>query len=65
MCLFFFFYSRISQTRSYTRNVGVNTYTNVKNYTWDSDGQLIAVEAQEPWGFKYDANGNMLSLNYR
>ncbi|KAL1116307.1 hypothetical protein AAG570_005802 [Ranatra chinensis] len=57
--------NRICQTQTYTRNVGVNTYTNVKNLTWDSDGQLIAVEAQEPWGFKYDANGNMLSLTYR
>ncbi|XP_075213771.1 teneurin-a transmembrane protein [Lycorma delicatula] len=57
--------NRISQTRTYTRNVGVNTYTNVKNLTWDADGQLAAVEAQEPWGFKYDANGNMLSLTYR
>ncbi|KAK6619588.1 hypothetical protein RUM43_012345 [Polyplax serrata] len=57
--------SRISQTRTYTRNVGVNSYTNTKNFTWDPDGQLIGVEAQEPWGFKYDANGNMLALNYR
>ncbi|XP_046395629.1 teneurin-a isoform X3 [Ischnura elegans] len=56
---------RIGQTRTYTRNVGVNTYTNVKNYTYDSDGQLSGVEAQEPWGFKYDANGNLLSLTYR
>ncbi|XP_050491043.1 teneurin-a isoform X4 [Bombus huntii] len=56
---------RINQTRTYTRNVAVNTYTNVKNYTWDCDGQLTGVEAQEPWGFKYDANGNMLSLTYR
>ncbi|XP_044012987.1 teneurin-a isoform X1 [Aphidius gifuensis] len=56
---------RINQTRTDTRNVGVNTYTNVKNYTWDNDGQLTGVEAQEPWGFKYDANGNMLSLTYR
>ncbi|XP_073995971.1 teneurin-a transmembrane protein isoform X3 [Rhodnius prolixus] len=57
--------NRISQTRTYTKNVGVNTYTNVKNLTWDTDGQLIGVEAQEPWGFNYDANGNMLSLTYR
>lgn len=57
-------HGRISQTRTYTRNVGVN-YTNVKNYTWDCDGQLIGVEAQEPWGFRYDDNGNMLSLTYR
>lgn len=58
-------HGRVSQTRTYTRNVGVNTYTNVKNYTWDCDGQLIGVEAQEPWGFRYDDNGNMLSLTYR
>ncbi|XP_017766143.1 PREDICTED: teneurin-a [Eufriesea mexicana] len=58
-------HGRINQTRTYTRNVAVNTYTNVKNYTWDCDGQLTGVEAQEPWGFKYDANGNMLSLTYR
>lgn len=58
-------HGRISQTRTYTRNVGVNTYTNVKNYTWDCDGQLVGVEAQEPWGFRYDDNGNMLSLTYR
>lgn len=58
-------FRRISQTRTYTKNVGVNTYTNVKNYTWDCDGQLLGVEAQEPWGFRYDDNGNMLSLTYR
>lgn len=58
-------HGRISQTRTYTRNVGVNTYTNIKNYTWDCDGQLLGVEAQEPWGFRYDDNGNMLSLTYR
>ncbi|XP_018334333.1 teneurin-a isoform X2 [Agrilus planipennis] len=58
-------HGRISQTRTYTKNVGVNTYTNIKNYTWDCDGQLSGVEAQEPWGFRYDDNGNMLSLTYR
>lgn len=58
-------HGRILQTRTYTRNIGVNTFTNVKNYTWDCDGQLIGVEAQEPWGFRYDDNGNMLSLTYR
>lgn len=58
-------HGRIIQTRTHTRNVGVNTYTNVKNYTWDCDGQLSGVEAQEPWGFRYDDNGNMLSLTYR
>lgn len=58
-------HGRISQTRTYTKNVGVNTYTNVKNFTWDCDGQLLGVEAQEPWGFRYDDNGNMLSLTYR
>ncbi|XP_048511845.1 teneurin-a isoform X2 [Athalia rosae] len=56
---------RINQTRTYTRNLGGNPYTSVKNYTWDYDGQLSGVEAQEPWGFKYDNNGNMLSLTYR
>ncbi|XP_057340739.1 teneurin-a isoform X2 [Microplitis mediator] len=56
---------RINQTRTDTSNVGVNTYTNVKNYTWDSDGQLTGIDAQEPWGFRYDGNGNMLSLTYR
>ncbi|CAG9766607.1 unnamed protein product [Ceutorhynchus assimilis] len=59
------FHGRIAQTRTYTKNVGVNTYTNIKNYTWDCDGQLLGVEAQEPWGFRYDDNGNMLSLTYR
>jgi RHS Repeat. len=37
----------------------------VKNYTYDTEGQLVAVAAQEPWGFHYDSNGNMLSLIYR
>uniref|UniRef100_A0A1Y1LMI1 Tenascin-like protein n=2 Tax=Photinus pyralis TaxID=7054 RepID=A0A1Y1LMI1_PHOPY len=58
-------HGRIAQTRTYTRNVGVNKYTNIKNYTWDCDGQLSGVEAQEPWGFRYDDNGNMLALTYR
>ncbi|EDV95471.1 GH17559 [Drosophila grimshawi] len=58
-------HGRISQTRTYTRNMAVNSYTNVKNYTWDCDGQLVGVEAQEPWGFRYDDNGNLLSLTYR
>lgn len=58
-------HGRILQTKTYTKNVGVNTYTNIKNYTWDCDGQLIGVEAQEPWGFRYDDNGNLLSLTYR
>nr|XP_018915751.1 PREDICTED: teneurin-a isoform X2 [Bemisia tabaci] len=56
---------RVSQTRTDIRNVGVNKYTNLKNYTWDADGQLIGVESQEPWSFTYDANGNMLSLTYK
>ncbi|XP_022172137.1 teneurin-a isoform X1 [Myzus persicae] len=57
--------SRIEQSRTYTHNVGVNTYTIVKNYTFDADGQLMSVEAQEPWSFKYDQNGNMLAMTYR
>jgi len=57
---------KISQTRTYTRQgVGVNTYTNTKNFTYDPDGQLRGVEAQEPWSFRYDDNGNVLSLTYR
>jgi len=56
---------RIEQSRTYTHNVGVNTYTIVKNYTFDGDGQLMSVEAQEPWSFKYDQNGNMLAMTYR
>lgn len=58
-------HGRISQTRTYTKNLGINAYTNIKNYTWDSDGQLITAENQEPWGFTYDDNGNMLSLTYK
>jgi len=57
--------SRIIQSRTYTHNVGVNTYTIVKNYTFDADGQLLSVDAQEPWSFKYDQNGNMLAMTYR
>ncbi|XP_055389787.1 teneurin-a isoform X2 [Condylostylus longicornis] len=58
-------HGRITQTKTWTRNMAVQTYTNVKNYTWDCDGQLVGVEAQEPWGFRYDDNGNLLSLTYR
>uniref|UniRef100_A0A8D8XG00 Tenascin-like protein n=1 Tax=Cacopsylla melanoneura TaxID=428564 RepID=A0A8D8XG00_9HEMI len=57
--------NRVNQIRTHTRNIGVNTYLNVKNYTYDTEGQLVAVAAQEPWGFHYDSNGNMLSLIYR
>ena len=55
---------RISQTNTYTRNFHTKPFTNTKNYTYDADGQLISVEAKEPWSFSYDANGNMLSLTY-
>ncbi|CAO1418145.1 unnamed protein product [Diamesa hyperborea] len=58
-------HGRILQTKTYTRTVGLTSSSNVKNYTWDCDGQLIGVEAQEPWGFRYDDNGNMLTLSYR
>ncbi|XP_050530422.1 teneurin-a isoform X1 [Daktulosphaira vitifoliae] len=57
--------SRIVQSRTYTHNVGINTYTIVKNYTYDADSQLLSVDAQEPWSFKYDQNGNMLAMTYR
>ncbi|XP_059486301.1 teneurin-a isoform X2 [Neocloeon triangulifer] len=57
---------KIAQTRTFTRQgVGVNTYTNIKNFTYDPDGQLRGVEGQEPWSFRYDDNGNLLSLTYR
>lgn len=59
------FYSRIISTQSFTQNVGVNSLTTSKNYTWDVDGQLLSVDAQESWQFKYDQDGNMLSLTYR
>ena len=58
-------HGKIIQTKTYTRNVGLTSFSNVKNYTWDCDGQLIGVEAQEPWGFRYDDNNNMLTLSYR
>lgn len=58
-------YSRIISTQSFTQNVGVNSLTTSKNYTWDVDGQLLSVDAQESWQFKYDQDGNMLSLTYR
>ena len=58
-------HGRITQTKTFTRSVGVTHFSNVKNFTWDCDGQLNGVEAQEPWGFRYDDNGNMLSLSYR
>lgn len=58
-------HGRITQTKTFTRNVGVPNFSNVKNYTWDCDGQLIGVNAQEPWVFRYDDNGNMLALAYR
>ncbi|KAL7643035.1 UNVERIFIED_CONTAM: hypothetical protein RMT77_006324 [Armadillidium vulgare] len=55
---------KISQTDTYTRNFHSKPYTNTKNYTYDVDGQLISVDAKEPWSFKYDPSGNMLSLTY-
>jgi YD repeat-containing protein len=58
-------HGRITQTKMYTRNVGVTNFSNIKNYTYDCDGQLIGVDAQEPWAFRYDDNGNMLALSYR
>ncbi|CAG9802441.1 unnamed protein product [Chironomus riparius] len=58
-------HGRITQTKMFTRSVGVTNFSNIKNYTYDCDGQLIGVDAQEPWGFRYDDNGNMLALSYR
>lgn len=65
MSLFFPLCSRIISTQSFTQNVGVHSLTTSKNYTWDIDGQLLSVDAQESWQFKYDQDGNMLSLTYR
>lgn len=58
-------HGRIIQTKTFSRNVAITNYSNIKNYTYDCDGQLIGVDAQEPWGFRYDDNGNMLALTYR
>ncbi|KAL7028597.1 hypothetical protein ACKWTF_005910 [Chironomus riparius] len=58
-------HGRIVQTKTFTRNVAITNFSNIKNYTYDCDGQLIGVDAQEPWGFRYDDNGNMLALTYR
>lgn len=58
-------HGRVTQVKSFTRTVGAPNFPTIKNLTWDCDGQLVGVEAQEPWGFRYDDNGNMLSLSYR
>lgn len=55
---------KINQTMTFTPNFHNKPYTNTRNYTYDADGQLISVEAKEPWSFSYDTNGNMLSLTY-
>ena len=56
---------RINQTRTYTRYVGLKSYVNVKNFTYDADGQLVAVEAPESWRFSYDSHSNLAKLTYR
>lgn len=56
---------RINQTRTYTRYVGLKSYVNIKNYTYDADGQLVAVEAPESWRFTYDPHSNLAKLTYR
>lgn len=56
---------RTNQTRTYTRYVGLKSYVNIKNYTYDSDGQLVAVEAPESWRFSYDSHANLAKLTYR
>jgi len=56
---------RINQTRTYTRYVGLKSYVNIKNYTYDADGQLVSVEAPESWRFTYDPHGNLAKLTYR
>ena len=56
---------RMNQSRTYTRYVGLKSYVNIKNYTYDQDGQLVAVEAPESWRFSYDPHGNLAKLTYR
>ena len=56
---------RINQTRTYTRYVGLKSYVNIKNLTYDADGQLSSVEAPESWRFSYDPHGNLAKLTYR
>lgn len=56
---------RINQTRTYTRYLGLKSYVNIKNLTYDADGQLASVEAPESWRFGYDQHGNLAKLTYR
>lgn len=56
---------RINQTRTYTRYLGLKSYVNIKNLTYDADGQLVSVEAPESWRFGYDQHGNLAKLTYR
>jgi teneurin len=59
-------HGRVIQVKTFTKTVGAPKPTiTTKNFTWDCDGQLIGVDAQEPWNFRYDDNGNMLALSYR
>lgn len=55
---------RIGQVQTFTRNYHTKPYSNSKNFTYDADGQLTAVDAKDPWRFAYDSNGNMVSLTY-
>lgn len=56
---------RVNQTRTYTRYLGLKSYVNIKNLTYDADGQLASVEAPESWRFGYDQHGNLAKLTYR
>ena len=56
---------RINQTRTYTRYLGLKSYVNIKNLTYDADGQLVSVDAPESWRFGYDQHGNLAKLTYR
>lgn len=53
---------QIQQIRVKTKNIGTAP---VRNFTYDSDGQLTQVDSSEPWKFEYDMNGNLKSLTYR
>ncbi|XP_057365537.1 teneurin-a-like [Daphnia carinata] len=56
---------KINQTRTYTRYLGLKSYVNIKNLTYDADGQLVSVDAPESWRFGYDQHGNLAKLTYR
>lgn len=57
--------NRIAHVRTQLRKMGLDAISHFKNYTYDEDGQLTQVDANEVWKFAYDSNGNMITLNFR